>query len=147
MSARICDGNRCTSCFDTTPCSFAWIKRGSRSEVLNRTEVSIHITKRYVCSISCQNINMKSVSEYPSPLRRQSRLQQTTVLNIFIVFHKKIRLDSSCEFTRNIKPYFLRKDKSKEKYVKIKVSSVSICIKRIHGRNNIRCCPSLPDPA
>ena len=54
-------------------------------------------------------------------LRRQSRLQQTTVLNIFSLFFRKIRLDISCDYSNRqmihmkiLSPNFLRKMKVKK---------------------------------
>ena len=53
-------------------------------------------------------------------LRRQSRLQQTTVMNIFSLFSEKIRLDILCESSARQRIHMKRqalfssKDKSKK---------------------------------
>ena len=73
--------------------------------------------------------------------KRQSRLQQMTFINIFIVFvflfffSEKIRLDVSSESSarqrihmKKIKPSFLRKIK-----YKIKISSAAIFVRRFKG--------------
>ena len=65
------------------------------------------------------------------PLRRQLRVQQATVLNIFFLFSEKIRLDISCESSARQKihikhqaAYFLQKIKVK----KTKESSAAILL-------------------
>ena len=60
-----------------------------------------------------------SFQDIPLTLKCQSRLQQTTVLNIFHCFSDKIMLDTSCEFSAwqrihmKHQALFSSKDKSK----------------------------------
>ena len=70
-----------------------------------------------------------------TPLKRQSRLQQTTFINIFISFSEKITLDILSESSARQRIHMKNQDlfSSIDKSKKIKMSSAAIFVWRFTG--------------
>ena len=69
-----------------------------------------------------------------SALKHQSRLQQTTFINIFsLFFSEKIRLDVSSESSARQRIHMKFKSHFLQKSIKIKVSSAAIFVWRLKG--------------
>ena len=72
------------------------------------------------CFVLYDEVRTTNKADIPQPLKRQSRLQQTTFINIFLCFSEKIRLDVSSESSARQRIHmknqalFSSKDKSKK---------------------------------